>query len=161
MCAANISSAYLYAKTREKCYIIAGPEFGELEGEKLVIDCSLYGLRTSGAHVHEHLSQKLCCMGYTPSRTDPDFWISQHPNGHYEYIANYVNDVICFSRNPMKVIEEIRSDYMLKGIGEPEYYLGGNVDPLDDTWKTENVSLAFSAQTYIKNVVEHFEHLWF
>ena len=99
-------------------------------------------------------------MGYTPSRTDPDFWISRHPDRHYEYIANYVDDVICFSRDPMKVIEEIRSDYMLKGIGEPEYYLGGNVDPLDNTWNTENVSLALSAWTYIKNVVERFERLF-
>ena len=93
-------------------------------------------------------------MGYTPSWTDPDFWISCHPNGHYEYIANYVDDVICFSRDPMKVIEEIRSDYMLKGVAEPEYYLGGSVDPLNNTWNTDNVSLALSARTYIKNVVE-------
>ena len=49
VCAADISSAYLYAKTREKHYIIAGPEFGELEGKKLVINHSLYGLRTSSA----------------------------------------------------------------------------------------------------------------
>ena len=48
VCAADISSTYLYAKTREKCYIITGPEFSELKGEKLVIDHSLYGLRTSG-----------------------------------------------------------------------------------------------------------------
>ena len=34
VCVADISSAYLYAKTREKQYIIAGPEFGELEGKK-------------------------------------------------------------------------------------------------------------------------------
>ena len=46
-------------------------------------------------------------MGYTPSRTDPNFWMSFHPDGHYEYIANYVDDVICFSWDPMKVIEEI------------------------------------------------------
>ena len=160
VCAADISSAYLYAKTREKRYIIAGPEFGELEGEKLVIDRSLYSLQTSGARFHEHLGQKLRQMGYTPSRTDPDFWISHHPNGHYEYIANYVDDVICFSQDPMKVIEEIRSDYMLKGVGEPEYYLGGNVDPLNDTWQTENVSPALSAQTYVKNMVARFKHLF-
>ena len=97
VCAADISSTYLYAKTREKWYIITSPEFSELKGEKLVINRSLYGLRTSGAHFHEHLGQKLCQMGYTPSRTDPDFWISRHSNGHYKNIANYVNNVICFS----------------------------------------------------------------
>ena len=55
VCATDISSAYLYTKTREKCYIITHPEFGELKGEKLVIHHSLYGLCTSGAQFHEHL----------------------------------------------------------------------------------------------------------
>jgi hypothetical protein len=157
VCAADISSAFLYSKTRETRYIIAGPEFGDLEGEKLVIDKGLYGLRTSSARFHEHLASKLRKMGYTPSKADTDLWIKRHPDGHYEYIANYVDDVISFSKDPMKIIEEIRKDYMLKGVGEPEYYLGGNVDPLDNTWKDENVSLALSARTYIKNVVERFE----
>ena len=37
-CAGNIGSAYLNCITREKVYIIAGPEFGpELEGKILII----------------------------------------------------------------------------------------------------------------------------
>ena len=65
VCAADISSAYLHAKPREKRYIITGPEFGKLEGKKLVIDHSLYRLHTSGVRFHEHLRQKLRRMGYT------------------------------------------------------------------------------------------------
>ena len=75
VCAANISSAYLYGKTQEKWHIVVGPEFGDLEGEKLVIDWNLYGLRTSGTHFHEHLGNKLCCIGYMHSKTNPNFWI--------------------------------------------------------------------------------------
>ena len=33
VCAADISSAYLYSKTREHHYIMAGPDFGELEAK--------------------------------------------------------------------------------------------------------------------------------
>ena len=84
-------------------------------------------------------------MGYTPSKADADFWIKGFPDGHFEYIANYVDDVISFSKDPMGVIEELKKDYMLKGVGKPEYYLGGNVDPLDNTWRDDNVSLALSA----------------
>jgi hypothetical protein len=157
ICAADIGSAYLHGKTREKCYIVAGPEFGDLEGEKLVIDKGLYGLKSSGARFHEHLSDKIRKMGYRPSKADSDFWIKQCNDGHYEYIASYVDDVISFSRDPMKVIEEFKKDYPLKGVGEPEYYLGGNVDTLDDTWKEDNVSTGLSARTYIKNAVEKFE----
>ena len=41
---ADIGNAYLEAKTKEKLYIVAGPEFEELEGHILVIYKALYGL---------------------------------------------------------------------------------------------------------------------
>jgi len=64
VCAGDIGNAYLNAKTREKVYIIAGPEFGpELAGKRLIIDKSLYGLKTSAARFHEHLSIKLRSLG--------------------------------------------------------------------------------------------------
>ena len=59
VCAANISTAFLYRKTREKVYIIAGKEFGEYAGKRMVIDKGLYGLKTSSAIFHESLSSKL------------------------------------------------------------------------------------------------------
>ena len=31
---------------------------------------------------------------------------------------------------------------------------------MDDTWKDDNVSLALSAQTYVKNVTEQFKHIF-
>ena len=34
-CAADVGNAYLYSSTRERVYIIAGPEFGDLEGAAL------------------------------------------------------------------------------------------------------------------------------
>ncbi len=46
---ADVGNAYLMALTGEKLYIIAGPEFGELEGHILIVFKALYGLRTSGA----------------------------------------------------------------------------------------------------------------
>ena len=36
------------AKTKEKLYIVAGPEFEELEGHILIIYKALYGLKSSG-----------------------------------------------------------------------------------------------------------------
>jgi hypothetical protein len=76
----------------------------------------------------------------------------------YEYIDNYVDDVISFSKYPMSVIKENKRDYMLKGVGEPKYYLGSNIEPLDTTcWKDDNVSLALSVRTYVKNMVGHFK----
>jgi Reverse transcriptase (RNA-dependent DNA polymerase) len=133
VCVADKSSAYLYSKTREWQYIVAGLEFRELEGERLIIDKGLYELCMSSARFHEHLACKLRKMGYLPSKADSNFWIKRHEAGHYEYIANYIDDVISFSKDPMSVIDELKLNYMLKGVGEPEYYLEGSVDPLDET----------------------------
>ena len=44
----DIGNAYLEAHTKESVYIIAGPEFAELEGHTLLIIKALYGLRSSG-----------------------------------------------------------------------------------------------------------------
>ena len=51
-CAADVGNAFLYGKTREKVYIVAGPEFGEHAGKRLIIDKGLYGLKTSSARLH-------------------------------------------------------------------------------------------------------------
>ena len=44
----DIGDAYLEAKTQEKVYIIAGPEFGSLEEYTMVINKALYELHSSG-----------------------------------------------------------------------------------------------------------------
>ena len=57
--AADIENAYLYAKTKEKVYTVLSDEYGALAGKTLVFHKSLYGLKTSVARFHEHLSDIL------------------------------------------------------------------------------------------------------
>jgi hypothetical protein len=159
VCAADIGNAFLYGKTREKVYIVAGKEFDDLTGTPMIIDRGLYGLRSSSARFHEHLSAKLRSMGFKPSRADPDFWIKDCGD-HYEYIATYVDDVLAFSKEPLALIEELKTDYILKGIGQPRYYLGGDVIELDNTWNSMGIYTALSAETYIGNVVSKYETLF-
>ena len=93
ICAADVSNAFLYRKTKEKTYVIAGMEFSpEVEGKRLVIDKGLYGLRTSAARFHKHLGAKLRSMGFWPTKVDKDFWIWKQED-HYEYLATYVDDI--------------------------------------------------------------------
>jgi hypothetical protein len=54
--ATNIGNAFVEAETSEKVFIIAGPEFGELEGHTIVIFEALYGLRSSGLRWSEKFS---------------------------------------------------------------------------------------------------------
>ena len=61
----------------------------------------------------------------------------------------------------MALIEEFKKTYNLKGIGKPEYYLGGDIQsPLDEHWTSLGINTAISAQTYIKNSVDRFEKLF-
>ena len=70
--AADIGNAYLHAKSKEKLYTVLGEEFGSLGGKVLIFDKGLYGLPSSGARFHEHLSDILRKMDFPPSKADPD-----------------------------------------------------------------------------------------
>jgi hypothetical protein len=55
---ADVGNAYLEALTKEKVYIIAGPEFRELKGHMILIFKALYGLRSLGLGLPSKQSQK-------------------------------------------------------------------------------------------------------
>ena len=157
--AADVGNAFLHGINKEKIYIIAGPEFGpELQGKKLIIQKSLYGLKTAAARFHEHLSQKLRKMGYRPSKAEPNLWYKDLGT-HYEYIATYVDDLMIASKNPEQIIKELEEDYLLKGVGEPQYYLGGDVIVLDEQWKKHGIKYALGSATYLSNVIPKLEGL--
>ena len=108
VCAADIGNAFLYGKTREKVMIRAGREFGDtLANQDLVIDKSLYGLKSSSARFHEHLSEKLRRMSFTPTKADSDFWIKDCGT-HYEYMARYIDDVLAFGKDALQLIHELQ-----------------------------------------------------
>ena len=52
---ADVGNAYLQELTKEKLYIVAGPEFEELQGHVLVMYNALYGTRSGGACWHDKL----------------------------------------------------------------------------------------------------------
>jgi hypothetical protein len=57
--ATDIGNAYLEAKMSELLFIVAGPEFGDLEGHMLMIYKALYRLCFSGLRWHERFSASL------------------------------------------------------------------------------------------------------
>jgi len=123
VCAADISTAFLYGRTREKVYIVCGEEFGEHAGKKAIVDGSCYGLKSSSSRFHEHLSTRLRAMKFVPSKADFDLWI-RDKGDHYEYVATYVDDVLAFSKDPMSIIEELKKTYALKGVEKTRVLLG-------------------------------------
>ena len=48
-------------------------------------------------------------------------------------------------------MKDLEKHYIMKGVGKPQYYLGGDVFELREEWNKEGIYTAFSAETYIKN----------
>ena len=156
VCAADVGNAFLYGTTKEKVFIRAGPEFGKLRrGKRLIIVKSLYGLRSSSARYHEAFADTMLHLGYRPSQADPNLWWIDR-GGFYEFVATYVDDLLVFARQPMDLIKILQERYILKGVGEPEYYLGANIVDLT-RWKRPGIKYGLSAETYIGRIVKQFE----
>jgi hypothetical protein len=119
----------------------------------------LYGLKTSAARFHEHLSESLLRLGFKKTKNDPDLWMVDK-SSHYEYLATYVDDILIWSKDPMAIIKALEKTYMQKSVGILEYYLGGNVEFLGEAWKNQGLGLTISAKTYIQNVILKFEGLF-
>ena len=117
-------------------------------------------MRSSAARFHEHLAERIRKLGFTPSKADPDLYIRDRGDYH-KMLATYVDDLLIWSKDPMSIIEVLKREYTLKGVGKPKYYLGGNVEhPIDGYWDKLGINTALSAKTYIKNAVERFERLF-
>ena len=111
---ADIGNAYLEAFTDEKLYIVAGPEFQELEGYILLFLKALYGLKSSGKRWAEVIHGILRDMKVLPSKADPCSWLTKAPNlTCYEYIAVYVDDLCIAAQYPSAIIQILKTKYHL------------------------------------------------
>jgi len=95
--AGDVGNTFLTSYTTEKIFVIDRPEFGpDLESKCMLLVQSIYGIRSAAARFHKSLSAKLCHINFRPSGDDPDLWFRRLKDGSYEYIARYVDDVMCF-----------------------------------------------------------------
>ena len=90
--AGDVSNAYLNARTNEKVYSIAGPEFRQYERQIVVSMGALYGLQSLSSWWHAKLSNSFRTLGFTPSKADFDIWMC-HCSDQYEYAGSHTNDI--------------------------------------------------------------------
>ena len=152
---ADIGNAYLEATTKERVFIVAGPEFEELAGHILVIRKALYGLRTSGARWHERFADCLRDLGFAPSKADPDVWMRRHGN-IWEYIAVYVDDIAVAAKNPREILDQLKINYKfkLKGDGPLTFHLGC------DFFRDPDGTMAYGPSKYIKKMMSAYESMF-
>ena len=151
----DIGNAYLEAETKEKVFIIAGPEFGDLAGHTLIIVKALYGLRTSGARWHDRFADCLRDMGFEPSKAEPDIWMRR--NGDvYEYIGVYVDDLAIVAKDPREIVNVLEGKYKfkLKGTGPISFHLGMGFS------RDEDGVLCLSPKRYIERMISTYVTLF-
>ena len=92
----DVGNAYLQALTREKLYIVGGPEFEEIQGHVLVMYKALYGTRSGGACWHDKFFDILHHMGFKTSEVD---WGGHDPN-HTHVNESLLSEVDWGAHNP-------------------------------------------------------------
>ena len=154
---ADIGNAYLEAETKEKIYIVAGKEFGERAGHKLVIRKALYGAKTSGKRWHERLSDVLRNEGFSPSKADTDVWMRPAKDKScYEYIAVYVDDLLMAMKDPKEMCDTLKTKYnfKLKGDGPIDYHIGLNY------LRDKDGTLVQQPKKYIEKMITSYEQIF-
>jgi len=151
----DIGNTYLETHTKEKVYIIAGPEFGDREGHVLIISKALYGLHSSGLRWSERLADVLREMGFFASHCEKDIWI-RDMGDHYEYIAVYVDDLMIVGKDPDSIIKMLMEKYQfkLKGTGPTEFHLGC------DFFRDEEGVLCYAPKKYIEKILENYHRIF-
>jgi hypothetical protein len=153
--ATDISNAYLEAFTMEWNYIVAGPEFGQLEGHYLIIVKALYGLRTSGLRWHERFTDCLCNEGFSSCKAEPDIWMRLNGN-LYEYVATYVDDLCLGMLDPKSFTDTLQKKYnfKLKGTSPIDFHLGQSFSWNDDG------EMEISGKHYIDKMIDTYVQLY-
>ena len=114
----DIKNAYLYAKTKEKVYIVAGEEFGPLQGQVLIIKGVWYGLKTSGNCFHAHLSDNLWKEDFKLSKPDECIWLKARED-HYDYLLTHVDDLKIALRVAKEIMKNLQEIYVIKKVRPP------------------------------------------
>ena len=156
----DIGNAFIQAKTKEKCYITCGPEFGEHFGCVALIVKALYGLRTSAERFHSLLSDFLRGLGFRPTKFDRDVWIRRRDGKDvkedgYDYICTHVDDFKIVAENPEHWLQLIKEHFLVKEAGPLKYYLGNDFSFCDkgNLW-------TFGSVTYAKESIKKVESLF-
>jgi hypothetical protein len=131
---ADIQNAYLHAPCRERIWVRAGKEFGDMEGSVMLVVRALYGLKSSGAAFRSMLADRLYDIGYRPTKGDPDVWIRPAVKGdgfeYYEMVLVYVDDIFSISHDTARTMDAIQEEFKFKNdeVAVPDVYLGAKLE---------------------------------
>ncbi len=157
---ADVQNAFLTAPNKEKCWMVAGPEFGPEEGKNFLVVRALYGLKSASFSCRSYMAEKLASMNFQSSMADPDVWIRAAAKGdgerYYEYVMMYVDDILAISCDAHTKLQEVQGTFKLKNdrIDVPEFYLGAKLQRKELNGTT---CWTVTSQDYVKAAVKNVE----
>ena len=157
---ADVQNAFLTAPNKEKCWMIAGPEFGPEEGKTFLVVKALYGLKSASFSFRSYMAEKLTEMNFQSTMADPDVWLRAATKGdgehYYEYVLMYVDDILATSCDARAILNDVQATFKLKNdrIEAPELYLGAKLQEKSiNGYKCWTVT----RQDYVKAAVKNVE----
>ena len=145
------------AKTKEKLYVVAGPEFEELEGHIVVIYKALYGLKSSGLRWAQRIHDIMLDMGFSPCKADPCVWLRKANVPPNMSMLTYM--LMTFSLHALALQSSFipfkrKHNLKIKGDGPLKYHLGCDyhLDP-DGT-------LVALPKKYISKILDSFHQMF-
>ena len=88
-------------------------------GKHLIIDTSLYGLKTSAARSYENLVESHLRLYLKKIKHCLALWMVDK-SSHYENLGTYVDDIRIWSKGPMAVIKSLEKIKLLKNVCIPD-----------------------------------------
>ena len=126
-----------------------------MEGYVLTISKALHGLCMSGKQFHEVFMDTIHIEGFMPCKANSDIWMRCN-NDIYEYVAVYVNDLLCTMKDPRSFLDHFIKvhKYKLKGDELLSFHLGCDFgcDP-DGTHY-------YQPKKYISKMLSTYEHMF-
>src|ERR1051325_7571896 len=146
----DVNNAFLNGSLEEEVYMSQPPGF-ESANKSLVckLNRALYGLKQAPRSWYEKLHKTLFQFGFVASKCDHSLFMYNH-QGVTLYVLVYVDDILVTgSSAPLihKVISKLHSEFALKKLGRPEYFLGLEVK------YQHNGTLVLTQTKYIRDLL--------
>nr|KYP44486.1 Retrovirus-related Pol polyprotein from transposon TNT 1-94 [Cajanus cajan] len=146
----DIANAFLNGDLQEDIYMAQPPGFIQTDKSLVCkLQKSLYGLKQAPRAWFERLHLSLSRIGFYYAKMDSSLFIRFHKD-HITFILVYVDDIIiCGSSTSAisSVVEQLQSEFPVRDLGFPNYFLGIQVDQLP------NRTLMLTQTKYINDLL--------
>jgi hypothetical protein len=108
-------------------YGILFPEFQEFCGKPVRLQMSMYGTTLCGKYWYLDLLDFLKEIGFKEGDCVKCFFIKEFPDGSKIFILNYVDDMLYYGTDDVKVKEfevQLGARFNLELLGQSHWYLG-------------------------------------